>query len=329
MTLSHIKREKLGMKVFAVASIVLLIFMGLSIMLTPNEGAESPYILKLDPFEDRIKYVSTSPPGNVTYEMSLYHETGGGTGTAEIHIGVTNRTYAGGSSLASWDFEFVGAPGGVYYVGPGDNITVTLKVTFTGINPGELVKFTIDGVSDQNLTVNDTHLSPLCGLDSAFEYLTVVSSGDYVPYWDPTSAYAGDVNLTCLPGAVTGGMANAYNLTVRNLGSEPDNIPIVLWEVWYDENEDGIINGNDTINPFFDMKFYSYSLGGAQYFLNDPILLGPGDNETLKVVLIPDMPDNTPQGEYLILISVQSQTDPTLYYNGTFKAVNLPLDSIE
>jgi len=304
--------EKIALKILTVVAAAIMIFMALSFMLTPNEGADSQYVLKLKAGENKIKTVPSVSGEFVTFNMALYNNGTGDASTHRIGLTISDDTYSPNSDATHWEFSFVDAdiPGSTSYydIAPGGNKTVTLKVTFKGTTGGEKVTFTIRGkesaIDDPTPDNNDTHLSPFGGLDSEFEYLTVTSSTAYNPDWIPTKT-ADRIEHT-MPDE------NSYNITIRNLGSKDDNIAITDWYVVQDINENGVIDGADVVNTNWNVNFTT--LSGAEYVLDQNISLNSGDSEQITVHVFPAL-DNTkvPMGHYLIKIIIYSNGGDTTF----------------
>ncbi|MCK4613359.1 MAG: hypothetical protein KAU14_01040 [Thermoplasmata archaeon] len=304
-----INNERILLKTLAVAAIATLVFMALSFMLAPNEGAYSAFVLKLkgEEDEDRIKGVGAAPGSHVTYEMQLYNAGPDDGGTHEISLEVANAAYSDGSMESHWTFEFIDAndfDGKIanYIVGP--NIrTVRLMVTFQGNTGGEIVTFTIIGkesaVGDRTPDDNYTHLSPKDGVASEIEYLTVYSTANYVPWWEPYTPT--DREEYPLPEKDT------YTITIRNLGASKDDLSISHWEVWQDVNGDGKINEDvDVLNENFNVTFTT--LEGAPFPLNEEISLDPGNGEELLAKVTPRLDNElVPVGHYMIKLTVYSK----------------------
>lgn len=308
------KKEEILTKTMAVVALATLIFMAFSMMLVPNEGEESAFVLRLNADERRILYVDTSAGASQTFDMQLY-STNPLQDSFEhsFALEVTDITYNDDSSAASWEFEFekwdsMKGEKAIYNWTSGDDrIDVALKVTFQGALQREMVTFTISGTEDKENEIDDkynnTRLSPKGGSSTDFQVLKVASSGLYFPYIDPSDPE--DYDTHNLP-------ANgSFSVTMWNLGSESDTMYITGWFVWQD-NGDGIFSppvgraGEDIKNENFDIEFKTSS--GAPYVLDQEITLTSGDSEVINGEIIPAYDnDLVPEGVYFVEIIVDSE----------------------
>lgn len=314
------KKEEIITKSMAVIALATLIFMALSFLIVPNEGVESNFILKLEADEPRIQYVDTAAGEFTEFDMELY-STSVDAFSHDFEFQVTDKTYRGGSSAASWDFEFTDADDVVgemamYEVPSGTTKDVTLKVTFNGAIPGEMVTFTITGTEDDG--ANDTRLSPSTEQKALFNYISVVSNAPYNPYIEPV---AGD--------PIDFPDSGAFSLTMWNLGSEDDTLSITGVNV-YEDNGDGVFSpaagraGEDVLNTNFEVEMTTAT--GAPYEVGGDIFLASGANEQINVLLTPERDnEKVPAGEYFVQVTVDSiNGDPdTTVLDATMETVLL------
>jgi len=292
-------------KMFTIVALSILILTAFTFMLAPNEAADSTYVLRLKDWESKIKLVGTGGGDYVEFEMELYNNGMDDSSNHEVKLEIVNDTYSSGSP--HWDFTFTDADtgGDTYYVSSdGTKTTVTLRVTFLGTGGGERVTFTIIGRErviggSWDLCRNHTHLSPR-DCYHGIEYLTVASTTDYNPFWEPSRCV--DRKCHAIP-------CEEYMMTIWNLGSEEDNLSITGVEVWLDVNENGVIDAGDTQNGYFNVTFEVVDTG-LPYYLNDPIVLGSLESEELYVTVMPE-PEMVPVGYYLVEITVASANDGT------------------
>jgi hypothetical protein len=296
------KKEEIVTKTMAIVALATLIFMALSFMIVPNEGAESSFVLKLKADEPRIQFVNTAAGEFTEFNMEL-KSTSVDAFNHEIGLEVTDITYSGGSAATSWDIMFTDADSmngdtGMYQVGPDETKDVALKVIFNGAAAGEMVTFTIMGTEDGE---NDTRLSPLGGSSAQFDYISVVSNAQYNPYLEPTSADDREMNDFPID----------FSVTMWNLGSESDTLFISGVNVYLD-NGDEIFSpaagraGEDVLNTNFEVTMETST--GTPYILNQEVFLISGDKEEIKGSVTP-VQDNTdvPIGDYFVQVIVDSQ----------------------
>lgn len=326
MELNHMvynNKNNIITKTTAVVALVTLMFLALSFMIVPNEGADSAFVLKLKADERRNQIVEKIPGSSTTFDMELY-STNVDTFDHKIGFQVTDITYRGGSSAAHWEFAFVGydesdAGYYVYYAGENDVVDVPLMVTYQGSTGGEMVTFTITGIEDGQ---NDTRLSPQGGQSAQFDFLSVISSTPNRPYLEPTSG--DDRGPLDLPDQ------GSFSVTMWNLGSEDDKVYISDWGVWQDDG-DGDFSpaagraGEDVRNDNFDITFKLPT--GADYVLDQEIDLNSGDSQEIIGTITPER-DNSlvPAGDYFIQLEISSlDGDPdTMVLQASMEELALP-----
>jgi hypothetical protein len=296
-------KENIFTKTTAVVALVTLMFLALSFMVVPNEGADSAFVLKLKGTDERIQIVDDSPGSSTTFDMEL-SSTDIDAFDHEIALMVTDITYSGGSIADDWEFAFIDFDTGtadepVYFAGMNDIVDVPLMVTYQGNTQGEMVTFTITGTEDGQ---NDTRLSPSGASATYFDFLSVVSDIPNKPYIEPTSGDGRETIELPAPGKFT--------VSLWNLGSEDDKMYISNWTVWED-NGDGVFSpavgraGEDEKNENFDITFELPS--GDDYSLQQEIDLNSGDTQDVEgTVTVPLDNDKVPAGHYFIEVEISS-----------------------